>query len=249
MDPFVVLEAGALDGRGVGDVVPLPPATEKHLRTVLRRPDGSGVVLADGGGTGAPATLVADGARLAGEPAVTPAPRPTLHVLQGLAKGRKVDEVVRVLTELGVDAITPVAGERSVKELAGPKRERALARWRAVATAAAEQSRRPHVPTISEPGTVTEILARLDAGDGTSHVVAAHVGAAGGLAGALPDGLREVDEVVLAVGPEGGWTDDEVAAFAGAGAAVVHLGASVLRTEHAAAALVAVVSFRLGRMD
>lgn len=248
MDPFVVLGAGALDGRVPGDVVALPAGTEKHLRTVLRRPDGSGVVLTDGAGTTGVATLVADGARLAGEPAVTPAPRPTLHVLQGLAKGRKVDEVVRVLTELGVDTITPVAGERSVKELAGPKREKTLARWRAVATAAAEQSRRPHVPTIDEPGTVPEILARLDTVGGTSTVVVAHVGAEVGLADALTDGLRDADEVVLAVGPEGGWTDAEVAAFARAGAAVAHLGASVLRTEHAAAALVAVVSFRLGRM-
>lgn len=249
MDPFAVLVPGALDGRGTGDVVTLPPATAKHLRTVLRRPVGSGLTVADGAGTSAPAELVADGARLTAEPVTAPAPRPTLHVLQGLAKGRKLDEVVRTLTELGVDAITPVAGDRSIKELAGPKRDRTLDRWRAVAAAASEQARRPRVPVIDEPGTVEEVLARLAAEDGATRVVAAHVGATAGLAGALTDDLRELDRVVLAVGPEGGWTPGEVAAFADAGAAVVHLGSSVLRTEHAAAALAAVVSFRVGRMD
>lgn len=248
MDPFVVIGAGALEGRGAGEVVALPAATAKHLRTVLRRPVGSGVVLADGRGTTVPAELVADGARCLATPATTPVPVPAVHVLQGIAKGRKVDEVVRTLTELGVDAVTPVAAERSIKELEGPKAERTLARWRAVATAAAEQSRRPHVPDIGAPGTVAEVLERLAGADGTTRVVAAQVGADAPLASAVTGELRAADRVVLAVGPEGGWTPDEEACFRAHGADVVSLGPAVLRTEHAGAALGAVVMFTLGRM-
>lgn len=248
MDPFVVLPAGALDGRTTGDVVALPPATAKHLRTVLRRPPGSGLVLTDGVGTTVPAQLVEDGARCLADPTTTPVPVPSLHVLQGLAKGRKVDEVVRILTELGVDGITPVAAERSIKELEGAKRDKALARWRAVAVAASEQSRRPRVPVIDEPGTVEEVLDRFPDVGGASRVVVAHVGAGTPLSAVATPALAAVERVVLAVGPEGGWTSDEVARFADRGADVVTMGASVLRTEHAATVLAAVVSFRLGRM-
>lgn len=249
MDPFVVLVPGVLDGRGAGDVVPLPPATSKHLRTVLRRPVGSGLVLADGAGVTVAAELADEGARCLDVPVLTPAPRPAIHVLQGLAKGRKLDEVVRVLTELGVDAVTPVAADRSVKELDGAKRDRTLARWRAVATAASEQARRPYVPVVGEPATVDELLRQDAAVAGHRRVIAAHVGAAVPLSSAVTGGLREVDRVVLAVGPEGGWTSAEVARFEQHGAAVVSMGDPVLRTEHAAAALVAVVMFTVGRMD
>ena len=249
MDPFVVLAPGALDGRTAGDVVALPAATAKHVRTVLRRPVGSGLVLADGAGVTAAAELAEEGARCLEPSTRTPTPTPTVHVLQGLAKGRKLDEVVRTLTELGVDAVTPVAADRSVKELDGPKRDRTLDRWRAVATAASEQARRPHVPEIAEPGTVAEVMARLvGAGDDRLRVIVAHVGASRPLSSAVSSELAGVDRVVLAVGPEGGWTPGEVASFADHGAAVVSLGDPVLRTEHAAAALAAVVMFTVGRM-
>lgn len=249
MDPFVVVGPGTLDGRSAGDVVPLPPDVDKHLRTVLRRSRGSGLVVSDGAGTTASAELVPDGARCLADPEHTPAPVPTVHVLQGIGKGRKVDEVVRTLTELGVDGVTPVAAARSVKELDGAKRDKAIARWRAVAVAAAEQSRRPHVPRVGEPGTVAEVLGRLAGTGRRHHILVAQVGAATSLSAAVGPELRDVDEVVLAVGPEGGWTDDEIATFESHDAAVVSLGAPVLRTEHAGTALGAVVMFTLGRMD
>jgi 16S rRNA (uracil1498-N3)-methyltransferase len=248
VEPFVVLSPGVLDGRSAGDVVPLPPETAQHLRTVLRRPAGSPLVLADGAGTTVPASLAPPaGARCEAAPTTSPSPRPALHVLQGLPKGRKLDEVVRTLTELGVDRVTPVESDRSVVRLEGPKRDKAVTRWRSVATAAAEQSRRAHLPVIDAPATVDEILDELAAdGDGTV-VVVAHVGAGTPLADALPrpDGVACL---VLAVGPEGGWTADEVAAFRARGAAVATLGSSVLRTEHAAPALAAIATFTLGRM-
>lgn len=257
MEPFVVLAPGSLDGRREGDVVALPPDTVKHLRTVLRRRPGSPVVLADGVGVSAPASLAApDGARLTAAPTSTPAPRPSLHVLQGLPKGRKLDDVVRTLTELGVDRITPVAAERSVVELVGARLDKAVARWRAVAVAAAEQSRRPHVPVVDPPATVDDVVAELDAAGPAVVSVVAHVGAPTPLAAALPsprdrqgrDDAARIDRLVLAVGPEGGWTTAEVERFSTSGAVAASLGASVLRTEHAAPALAAIAAFTLGRM-
>ncbi len=245
-DPFVLLTPGALDDRGDGDAVPLPSDVDKHLRTVLRLPAGAGLVVADGEGAWAPARLADGGARLAGEVTVEPEPAVAIHVLQAVPKGRKLDEVVRVLTELGVDAVTPVEAERSLVKLEGPKRDKALARWTAVARAAAEQSRRPRALRVEPPATVAGLCARDEE---PTVLLVAHVGVDGGLREALrelPSGTRRV---AVAVGPEGGWTADEVDAFRRAGGTAVSVGRSVLRTEHAAPALAAVVSFTLGRMD
>lgn len=244
--PFVLLAPGALGTGGSADAVPLPADVAKHLRTVLRLEPGAPLVLADGAGVTAPAVLLPDGARLTGPLTQEPRPEPVLHVAQGVAKGRKLDEVVRTLTELGVDRITPVAADRSVTKLEGPKRDRAVDRWRSVVRAACEQSRRAWVPRVDPPATVAALTADLD---GAAAVVA-HVGATGSLRATLADVTAGAQprRVVVAVGPEGGWTPDEVDAFEAAGARVVSLGPAVLRTEHAAPALVAVVNYVLGRM-
>lgn len=242
VDPFVLLDPGALGTGGSADVVALPADVTTHLRTVLRLEPGAAVVLADGAGVSGPAVLLDEGARLTGPLRQVPAPRPTVHVLQGLAKGRKVDEVIRTLTELGVDRVTPIAAARSVTRLDGAKQTKAVARWEAVARSACEQARRSRVPRIDAPMTVTGVCAELGGAD----VVVAHVGATEGLSEALAAGGAG-DRLVLAVGPEGGWTDEEVARFRSAGARVAGMGPTVLRTEHAAPALAAVVAFSLGR--
>lgn len=242
-DPFVLVDPGALDGATAGQAVALPKDADKHLRTVLRLGAGAPVVLADGEGATAPAHLTGDAAELAEDVTVEPEPRPSLHVLQGLAKGRKVDDVVRTLTELGVDRVTPIAAERSVVKLTGPKADKAVERWRAVARAASEQSRRARAPRIDAPATVKQVVADLSG----AHVVVAHVGATVPLADAL-EAAPEADRLVLAVGPEGGWTDAEVERLVSAGAVAASLGRSVLRTEHAAPALAAISAYVLGRM-
>lgn len=243
-DPFALLPPGALDGRGADDAVVLPREVDRHLRTVLRLPAGAALVLADGHGSWAPARLTTDGARLTGVVTVDPPPPAPIHVLQGLPKGRKLDEVVRVLTELGVDRLTPVAADRSVTRLEGPRRDKAVDRWTAVARAAAEQARRPRTLVVDPPVPVPELVPGLL---GDALVLVAHVGATGSLRSALVE-ADGATRVVVAVGPEGGWTEAEVARFAEAGGRVVSLGRSVIRTEHAAPALAAVVSFALGRM-
>ena len=209
---------------------------DRHLRRVLRLRDGDPVVLADGTGTAWPARLTAEGAEIVGPFVATELAAPRLRVFQAVPKGGKLDDVVRVLTELGVDRVTPVLSARAVARPATAERARSVAR------AAAEQARRSNLPTIDEPMTVADCTREPLVG-----VVAQPGGRA--LADAAAELDRTVDEVAIAVGPEGGWTDDEVGAWASAGLVPVTLGSSILRTEHAAAALVAVVSYVLGRMS
>lgn len=245
-DPFVYVAPGQLHGAGRGDRLTLEPDDDHHVRTVLRQTRGARLELCDGRGTTAPARLGTDEVELLASPVAHAPPTTTIGVVHALPKGRKLDEVVRVLTELGVDRIVPVTSERSVVRLEGPRRDKAVARWRAVARAAGAQSRRPHLPGIEEP---RELTGRTGPEGGAAELLlVAHVGAPVGLATAL----RRADvlqRVTVAIGSEGGWTDAEVAMLVDGGAVPVHLGPAVLRTEHAAGVAVAVIAAAAGRMD
>jgi 16S rRNA (uracil1498-N3)-methyltransferase len=225
-----------------GGRVPLDGTAHHHLTRVLRLRDGAEVEVSDGRGTAADGRLAGDEVELTGAPVTVPAPRPTLTVAQGLPRGRKLDEVVRQVTELGVDRIVPVAAARSVTRLAGDRAARAVERWTAVARGAAEQSRRAWRVEVTPVTAVRDLVDALPAG---THLLVAHVGART----PLPDAVATVtaDHLAVAVGPEGGWEDDEVAAMVGAGGAPVGLGPTVLRTEHAAAAAAAVLGAVVGR--
>ena len=240
-DPYVLVPAGTLSGRGAGDRVELPADAAHHLGRVLRLPDEAGVVAADGAGVQVVAALERGALRLVDDPVQELAPSPRITVWQGLGKGRKHDEVVRVLTELGVDRIVAVTSGRTQVDLSG-KVDKARDRWSAVARAACEQSRRPWVPDLAGPCELAACVTGLD-----GPCLLAHVGASRDPLGVLED-VGECDEVVIAVGPEGGWTDDEVRVFRDAGAHPVGLGPTVLRTEHAATVLASIVLAGTGRM-
>lgn len=218
-----------------------------HLSRVVRLQLGDPLEVCDGRGRVWRALLDSPGSiRLIEGPEARESPVPVLHVLQALPKGRKLDEVIQVLVELGIERITPVAAERSVVRLSGEKRKRAHRRWVAVARAAAAQSRRAWLPVVSELLDVETAAASLS----HPHIggVVAHVGASTSLAAALaalPPGTREV---AVAIGPEGGWTESEVDCWHRSGLEGITLGPNVLRTEHAAFGACAAIAFATGRM-
>ena len=238
LQPFVHVDT-SLVGRRRADRLDLSSDELHHLRTVLRLKDGAEVTAADGVAASAPATLVDAALQLTADAVEVVRPRPLVAVAQALGKGRKVDEVVRVVTELGVDEITVVAAARSISRLDGPKADRARDRWQAVARAASEQSRRVVRPEVRGP--VSTAAAAQRAGS----LLVAHPGGM-----PLPVALDELDagdRLTLAIGPEGGWSDEEVTGMVSAGGRLVGLGPTVLRTEHAAAAGLAVLGAMLGR--
>ncbi len=234
--PFVHVDHPLPDVAGTID---LGREERHHLGTVLRLAPGAPVVCSDGGGRVATGVFHGDALELAEPPRTRPRPTPRLELAQALGKGRKVDEVVRLATELGVDTIHPIAAERSVVRLAGERAEKARTRWTAVARAAAEQSRRAFRPDIAP-------LCALD----RLEVSGAELLVAAPAAPALPelvDEVRDAARVVLAIGPEGGWTDAELAVATAAGARLVGLGPAVLRTEHAGGVGLAVLAAGVGR--
>jgi 16S rRNA (uracil1498-N3)-methyltransferase len=239
LTPFVHVDVALRDRRS-GDALVLDDGDRHHLRAVLRLPAGAEVEVSDGAGGHAPAVLGEDGeVVLAADATVTPPPRPRLQVAQALPKGRKMDDVVRACVELGVDRVLPVAADRSVTRLEGDRAAKAVGRWRSVARAASEQARRRHRPEVADIVTSAEL--RPDAA-----WLLAHPSAAVGLHAVLAE-LAGEPTITVAVGPEGGWSSAEERRLLGLGVRGVHLGAHVLRTEHAAAAALAVLAAGTGR--
>lgn len=242
--PFVLVDTG-LAGRSVGDRVALASDQRHHLGNVLRLGDGDPVELADGTGARVIGSLVGGHVELTEAPRTDDVPKPVIHVLQAVPKGRKLDEVVRVLTELDVDRLTLVAAQHSIGRMDAERAAKLIVRLDAVSVAAAQQSRRSRRLAIDGPVPVERVatspstlLLVADPDDGDR-------AATGSLVGALSG--SEVATVQIAIGPEGGWRADERAWMVDQGGVTVGLGPTVLRTEHAAAAAVAVVAAVCGR--
>ncbi len=213
-----------------------------HAATVRRLRTGEVVDVVDGLGTRATCVVTGvakDLVRLdVTARSSEQAPAPRLVLAQALAKGDRGELAVELATEVGVDQIVPWTAARCVQQWHGERGERSLEKWRSTAREAAKQSRRAWWPVVSEP----QRLAGLAALPGQLLVL--HASAAQPLTGI---DLAADGDVVLIVGPEGGLTSDELDALVEAGAAVVRLGRSVLRTSTAGAAAAAVVSARTGR--
>lgn len=213
----------------------------RHLAVVLRAVAGDDVSLSDGMGHCWQARVLRAGAtevtfRL-GRLRRAPRPQPRLTVVHALPKGHKLDEVVQRLAEIGVDRLVPVRSARSEVQLEPDRAARAVARWRAVALAAAKQSRRAWLLEVADIGSLPMALAHA------SHGVVLWEEATALLRDVCPP--AGVDEVVLGIGPEGGLTAGEVAA---AGLPAASLGQTILRTETAALVAASIVLHRLGRL-
>jgi 16S rRNA (uracil1498-N3)-methyltransferase len=217
----------------------------RHAAVVRRVRVGEQIMLTDGQGFGA-VCVVREVDRAAVEAEVVsrvrePVPEPSLTVVQAIPKGDHADRAVDLLTELGVDRIVPWSAERNVVAWRGDRRTRGVERWRAIAHAAAKQSRRLRFPEVADVHTTHDVVELLRA---ASLGVVLHESADERL-GALD--LPATGSIVVVVGPEGGIADAELDAVADAGGLAVRLGPTVLRTSSAGAAAAAVILSRTPR--
>ncbi len=170
---------------------------------------------------------------------------PRVTLVQGVAKGDKMDAIVRQAVEIGAAEVVPVLTARSVVRLDAKKRHERGERWRRIAKSAAEQSHRAEVPAIHDPVTLHEALPVLAGYDEV--IVLWEDASALGLSRALASRVSQPEtRVALVVGPEGGLAANEVEELAGIGAQVVSLGPLILRTETAALVALALAAFTLG---
>jgi 16S rRNA (uracil1498-N3)-methyltransferase len=168
-----------------------------------------------------------------------PAP-PTLALtlLLAIFKFDRMEWAIEKCTELGASRIVPVIARRSDAHLAAASAKRAE-RWRRIALQASEQSRRATPPEITAPIKLQETIS-LTAG---LRIVLAESEQQTLLSEALAS--HQHGEVLLAIGPEGGWTEEELSVFQKSGWISASLGSTVLRAETAAIAATAIVLSQL----
>lgn len=227
----------------VGAKLALPGDVTAYLSRVLRLRPGDACVLFNGDGNDYDARLLAldkrgaeaevvDVAAVANESPLR------IVLLQGIARGEKMDLVLQKATELGVAEVVPVDSDRSEVRLQGERLDKRVAHWRGVVAAACGQCGRARVPEVRPPRPLEEALEALpplpgyllDPGAGQS------IGTLAGLA----------EGCVLAVGPEGGWSPRDRERLHAAGFAGLRLGPRILRTETAGIAAIAALQSRFG---
>lgn len=222
----------------------LPEPATTHVTRVLRLTAGDPIILFDGTGMDYAATIVTPARKGvtvligAGQPVERESPL-RLILLQGVSRGPRMDLVVQKATELGVSAIQPVLTGRSVVKLDGERSATRQRHWQGIVISACEQCGRSIVPQVHEPMELALALASLESG--TTGLMLDPDGDVS-LAG-LPADCRRI---ALAIGPEGGFTENERMTLTQAGFGRLRLGPRILRTETAPLAALSILQYARG---
>lgn len=214
----------------------LTPEQARYV-AVLRLSPGDFVELFDGSGRRVRAELLSSGYRVVEELPRQSARRTDVVLVQALAKGEKMELVVQKAVELGASRVLPLATERAVVRLDGERGASRAERWRKIAQEAARQCGRADVPRIDEPAGWKAVFSLLREEPERLGVLLdpdAH-----GLR--LGAAVRGAGPVLLAVGPEGGFSPEEREQALREGMLAASLGSLVLRTETAGLAALSVV--------
>lgn len=217
-------------------------AVARHLQ-VLRIAAGESVVLFDGAGGEFAATLTDIRKRDATVTldAFDPIERESpinITLVQALATADKMDLIVQKAVELGVTDIAPIATARATLKLDGERAKKRVAHWQAVAVAACEQCGRNRIPVVRGVQTLDQWLKTPFDGNR----VLLHPLAKNSLLGCV----EMAKPVALLIGPEGGFSDDEIARAVASGVINAKFGPRVLRTETAGLAAIAALATRFG---
>jgi 16S rRNA (uracil1498-N3)-methyltransferase len=229
----------------VGLQVRLPDAAVAHLVRVLRAGAGDACVVFNGDGCDYAARISSIGKRgtvvdIDGCTRIDNESPLRIVLLQALARGAKMDLVLQKATELGVAAFVPVVSDRSEVRLEGERLDKRTGHWRSVVTAACEQCGRAVVPSVALPMPMSAALEQLAA---NAQRLWLDPAATQGASAIAP--LRD-DTIVIAIGPEGGWSPRDRQVLGVGGFIGMRLGPRILRTETAGLAAIAALQSRYG---
>jgi 16S rRNA (uracil1498-N3)-methyltransferase len=241
----------APDVQTAGDVVSLPDEEAQHLTRVLRLKVGEAVRVFNGRGREFVAVVDSAGrdgvvVRVGAAHAAAAEPLVGLTLAQAVLKGDKMDDVVRDAVMIGVTAVQPIITTRTEVTRSALQRGTRTDRWRRVAVSSAKQCGRAVVPAILEPLSFEMLAQTIAAGRlaGPALMLVEPGASAESLA------LGDVDPTpphaaTLIVGPEGGWTIDEISAAAGL-CRLLTLGGRTIRADAMAAVAIAALFARWG---
>jgi len=225
----------------IGARVALPEGVAGHLVRVLRLGAGDACVLFNGDGCNYDARIVSTAKKsveveIEGMREVRNESPLRIVLVQGIARGEKMDLILQKATELGVAGFVPVHGERGEVRLDGERADKRLRHWRSVVASACEQSGRARIPEVAAPRALADALADLPAMRLMLDPEAKRP---------LPSTAID-NACALAIGPEGGWSATDISTLEAAGFVGARLGPRVLRTETAGLAAIAALQMLAG---
>ncbi len=232
--------------------IDLPRAAAEHLLRVLRLGVGAEITLFDGQGGAHRATLThaARGSARARLDTFDPAERESplaVTLLQAVSRAEKMDWVLQKATELGVAAVQPVLAERSVMRLDAERSARRHEHWLGVLRSACEQCGRNRVPLLLPAAPLDIACATLRERHPAALALALDPRGRSTLRQATRGG--NIEAAALLIGPEGGWSEPELATAARHGFIGARFGPRVLRTETAAVAALTALQAWAGDLD
>ena len=235
----------SLDDVSTGSVVEVDGDEAHHAVAVRRLRVGSDVVLTDGRGSSVTGRVQETGkwyfSVTVTSKVVVERTQPSVTVIQAIPKGDRGELAVEVLTEVGADEIVPWAAARCVAVWRGDRARRSHEKWVVTAREAGKQARRAWFPVVPEMESTESVVRRLADAD---LAVVLHEAAATSLSSLE---VPPTGRIVVVVGPEGGISPEELAAFEAAGVHPVRLGSEVLRTSTAGVAAVSALLSRTPR--
>jgi 16S rRNA (uracil1498-N3)-methyltransferase len=222
-----------------------------HLRDSLRVKVGEQIWLGDGQRRRyLIETTRMDRATLQGrvlEERTGPAPVwPAITLAPALLKGDRMDWLIQKATELGAAAIMPLITRQTIVRPKAARVPVQETRWQRIALEAAQQSERWDIPTVTAPHDTAEFFQEHPAG-ALKLILSERASGERLIAVTLPQS-RPGSRIVLAVGPEGGWAEEEMALATKSGFIPVTLGGRILRAETAAVAALSILQSRLGEL-
>lgn len=228
-----------------GSSVSLDKLASNHLLRVLRLRQGEQFILFNGDGCEYPSKLeiagktaiaqISEARQTARESALQ------LHLYQGISKGERMDFAIQKAIELGVSEITPLFCERTVVSLKGDRLTKKQQHWQAIAISACEQSGRNRIPAIHPAQTFSQALAA----DKTSLKLMLEP-----TAGQQLSSLQPEDKALsIYIGPEGGFSENEIILAQQNDLRGINLGPRILRTETAALAAVTACQLMWGDLN
>lgn len=234
---FLVPQADLVEA-SAGSTVRVEGAEGRHAVTVRRLAVGEAVTLVDGVGTRVEGTVSGVTGKqcldvAVDSIAVEPPIDPRVVVVQALPKGDRGELAVELLTEIGADVIVPWAAARCVTLWKGERADRGHRRWTDAAQTAAKQARRARLPEIAPLASTADVVDRVRS---STLPLVLHESAATAIGDVI---VPAAGELLVIVGPEGGLAEHELEQFVAAGARVVRIGPTVLRTSSAGIAAVA----------
>ena len=220
----------------------------KHIRTVLRSKPGDELILFDGQGSdyhGRITKITTKGIHLTVLDRFPSANESPIHITigQALIRSRKMDRIIRHFTELGGNTFIPFSAKRSMVKSEEERFEKRRHRWQKIAAESLKQCGRSKIPRIESVQSFQEIIATWDGYDlciiFDNNMVARSVARS-------PESTKTIKRILALVGPEGGFTTEEVGMAHQQGFVTCHMGPRILKSDTALIAAVTLIQQRFG---